>query len=79
MRLVLASGLRVAIVGGVAGLLVAFAASGLVAPLLFQTSPRDPVVLTAVIAIVTVIALIAAVLPARRAIRVDPIVALRSE
>jgi predicted permease len=79
LRLVLGSGLRVAIVGGVAGLMVTFASSRLIAPLLFQTSPRDPVVLTSVVAIVTVIALVAALVPARRAIRVDPIVALRSE
>jgi ABC-type antimicrobial peptide transport system permease subunit len=59
--------------------MVAFASSRLVAPLLFQTSPRDPLVLASVIAIVTVIALVAALLPARRAVRIDPIVALRSE
>ena len=79
LRLVLGSGLRVAIVGGVAGLMVAFASSRLIAPLLFQTSPRDPVVLASVIAIVTVIALVAALLPAMRAVRIDPIVALKSE
>jgi predicted permease len=79
LRLVLGSGLRVAFLGGVAGLAVALAASNLVAPLLFQTSPRDPAVMTSVMAIVTVIALVAALLPARRAVRVDPIVALRSD
>ena len=79
MRLVLGNGLRVAIIGGVAGLAVALAASKFVAPLLFQTSPRDPTVLVSVMAVVTVIALIAAFLPAKRAVRVDPIVALRAE
>jgi predicted permease len=79
IRLVLGSGLRIAIVGSLAGLMVAFASSRLVAPLLFQTSPRDPVVLSSVIAIVTLIALIAALLPARKAVRIDPIVALRAD
>jgi ABC-type antimicrobial peptide transport system permease subunit len=79
MRLVLGSGLKIAIGGGFAGLLVAVASSRFIAPLLFETSPRDPAVLASVVAIVTIIALIAALLPARRAVRVDPIVALRAD
>ena len=79
MRLVLMSGLRTAVVGGLAGIVVALMAGNIVAPMLFQTSPRDPEVFATVLAIVTTIALLAACLPARRAVRVDPIVALRAE
>jgi len=73
------SGLRTAVFGGLAGLVVALMAGNIVAPMLFQTSPRDPEVFVAVLTVVTAIALLAAFLPARRAVRVDPIVALRAE
>ena len=46
---------------------------------LFQTSPRDPLTYTAVAALVTLVSLVATLVPARRATRVDPMVALRSE
>jgi predicted permease len=79
MRLVLVSGLRTAILGTLIGVAIALAAGHLVAPLLFQTSPRDPAVLITVFAVVTAVAMLAAFVPARRAVRVDPIVALRAE
>ena len=62
-----------------AGLVVALAAGRWVAPLLFETSPRDPAVYAAALSVVIVVAFFAALLPARRALRVDPIVALRAE
>jgi putative ABC transport system permease protein len=79
MGMVLARGLKTALVGGVAGGAVALLASRWVGPLLFQTSPRDPGVYGFVLCVVTAVALIAALLPAWRALRVDPIVALRAE
>jgi len=79
MRLVLVSGLRTAMLGTLIGVAIALAAGHLVAPLLFQTSPRDPAVLVAVFAVVTSVAMLAAFVPARRAVRVNPIVALRAE
>ena len=79
MRLVLVRGLRTAVIGGAIGLGVALAAGRWIGPLLFQTSPRDPVVLSGVLGVVVLVALMAALLPARRALSVDPIDALRAE
>ena len=61
------------------GLFGAWAASRVIAQHLFQVTPTDPVTLIAVSAILIAVALIACYLPARRALRVDPVVALRSE
>ncbi|MGH7616507.1 MAG: ADOP family duplicated permease [Gemmatimonadaceae bacterium] len=79
MRLVLGRGVRTALVGGAAGVLAALASGRLVAPLLFQTSPRDPAVLGLSLVIVVAVGLVAATIPARRALAVDPIEALRAE
>jgi ABC-type lipoprotein release transport system permease subunit len=61
------------------GALGALAAGRFVAPLLFDTSPRDPLVFAAVALTLLAVALLATLLPARRASRVDPMVALRNE
>jgi putative ABC transport system permease protein len=50
-----------------------------VRPLLFNQSPSDPVVFVAVAAVLLVVAVVASAGPARRAVRADPTVALRSE
>ena len=65
--------------GIVIGGAVSFAAAGRLAPLLFGVSPHDPVVFAAVAAAMLVVAVAASLIPARRAARVDPNVALRSE
>ncbi|HKG92275.1 MAG TPA: ADOP family duplicated permease, partial [Gemmatimonadaceae bacterium] len=79
VRLVLVDGVRAALLGlGVGGVL-ALAAGRWIAPLLFQTSPRDPLVLGAVAAALTAVAVVASAIPAWRASRVQPTVALRSE
>jgi predicted permease len=77
--LVLREGARVAFLGAAAGLATALAVSGLLGRLLYETSPRDPVAFVAVGVFVVVLTLLAAALPARRASRVDPAVALRAE
>ncbi|HEX5473975.1 MAG TPA: ABC transporter permease [Vicinamibacterales bacterium] len=79
LSLVIARGMKLAVVGLAIGVAGAFAASRLLARLLFGVAPTDP--LTYVLAVVglAVVALLACYLPARRAIAVDPIIALRSE
>ena len=79
VRLVLGEGMRLALAGIAAGGLAAFAASRWVAPLLFHVSPHDPWVYGGVIAVLLAVAALASWLPARRAGRVDPMVALRTE
>lgn len=79
VRSVVASGLRVTGVGIAGGLLLAFLLSRYLETLLYRTPPRDPAVLIAATLVVALTAALAAWLPARRAARVDPRVALSSE
>jgi predicted permease len=79
VALVLRDGLRLAVPGMLIGLLGALAAARLVSGLLYEVSAADPVVFCVVIAMVAVVVAAAVVLPARRATRVDPIIALRAE
>jgi putative ABC transport system permease protein len=79
LRLVLISGVKLAAVGGVIGLAGAAATSSFVRSFLFQVSPFDPVVLVLAAIAVLALALMASVIPARRAAAVDPIQALRGE
>jgi putative ABC transport system permease protein len=78
-RLVIGRAAKVAIIGVVIGLLSAFALTRLMVSLLYQVQPTDPVIFASVAALVLVVALLAAYVPARRAMRVDPMVALRYE
>jgi predicted permease len=64
------------LIGGIAG---AFAGGRLIASLLFETSARDPLTLGAGAAALVLVALLAAWIPARRATRIDPMIALRTE
>jgi predicted permease len=66
-------------VGVCAGLVLAFALAHGVANLLREVSPNDPTVFSAITGVVIAVALLASWLPARRASRIDPIVALRDE
>jgi predicted permease len=77
--LVLREGMTLAIVGVVFGGAVALLVSGLVKPLLFDESPRDPVVFVGVAVALLAVAALASFIPARRAARVDPMRALRTE
>jgi predicted permease len=77
--MVVRQGLLVALAGAVMGAGASFAVSGLVKGILYHVRTGDPVTLAAVIAILLVVALAACFLPARRASRVDPLVALRYE
>jgi ABC-type antimicrobial peptide transport system permease subunit len=61
------------------GLLVSFGVTSVIASQLLGVSPRDPVTLGSVVAVVAVVGLAACYFPARRGTRIDPIVALRFE
>ena len=79
MRLVLGDGLRFAVAGAAIGSAIALAAAPRIAPLLFNQSPRDPMVFGLVTGVLLLVALAASLLPAIRGARVDPNVALRAE
>ncbi len=78
-RLVVGDGVRLALVGSVIGLAAALASVRLLTGLLVDVSPTDPVVFIAIPCGVLSTALLASYLPARRAARVDPVIALRAE
>jgi putative ABC transport system permease protein len=68
------------IAGGVArGLAVALASVKLLQGMLFGLEPRDPVTMVTAVCLLSAMALLAGYLPARRATRVEPMIALRSE
>ncbi|HET7750310.1 MAG TPA: FtsX-like permease family protein, partial [Terriglobales bacterium] len=79
MRLVVGQGIRVAMAGVAAGLLASFAATRLLSGMLFGVSPLDPFTFVTVAVVLVAAALLASFVPARRATRVDPMVALRYE
>ena len=74
---VIARTLKLALIGIAAGIVASFAVSGLIASLLFGTAPTDPATFAGMILLLVAVAFIAGYLPARRASRIDPIVALR--
>ena len=77
VRLILTDGLRIAAAGVAIGLFLTFVGSSRIAALLFETSPRDPLVLAVVGVGLVLLAALASLTPARRAARVDPSIALR--
>jgi len=79
LGLVVGQGVRFALAGVALGTLLAYTTSRWLQPLLFQQSARDPVVYTAVGAVLVLVALAASGAPAVRASRADPNSALRSE
>jgi putative ABC transport system permease protein len=77
MRLVMSNGLSLTAGGVVLGLAVALGTTRLMGNLLYNVSPRDPLAFAAALAVMTVAALVACFLPAWRAMRTDPVRALR--
>ena len=78
-RLVLGEGLKLALVGLALGFAASLAGARLLSNLLFGVGPTDALTLAAASALLITIAAIASTLPARRALRVQPAVALRQE
>jgi putative ABC transport system permease protein len=79
LKQVLTEGAQLALVGLSLGLAASVVATRFLATLLFGVNPTDPLTFAAVAAILATVALVACYLPARRATRVDPLVALRYE
>ena len=79
LRLIVGESLRVVLIGVALGALGAFAASRLMREMLFGVTPADPLTFTLAAALMVMVALIAALLPAYRALKTDPIIALRAE
>jgi putative ABC transport system permease protein len=77
--LVIGEGLRLVLFGVAVGLLAALQLTGVMAQLLFEVSPTDPATFAIVPVVLAMVAVLACYLPARRASKVDPVVALRYE
>jgi putative ABC transport system permease protein len=79
LRLIVAEGVRLIALGGVLGIGAALVTSQLLKSLLFNVGPRDPFIYAAVALLLALVALAATLVPARAAMKVEPVVALRYE
>jgi putative ABC transport system permease protein len=79
LRLVVGQGVRMAAVGLTVGILGGFALTRLMTKLLFGVAPTDPFTFATVVLLMMAVVLLASWIPARRAMRVNPIIALRYE
>jgi predicted permease len=75
---VISKTLRMALIGVVVGTVASYAVARAISSMLFGTKPTDPMTFAGMIVLLTVVAFVAGYLPARRASRIDPMVALRS-
>jgi len=70
--------LRLALIGMAVGFITSFALAHLIASLLFRTAPTDPLTFVGMVVLLGLVALLAGYLPARRASKIDPMIALRT-
>jgi putative ABC transport system permease protein len=79
LRMILGQGMALALIGVALGLFGALWLTRLLRQLLFEVTPNDPLTYIGVAVVLGLAALVACYVPARRAARVDPIIALRAE
>ena len=79
LGMIVGDGMRLAVPALIAGVAAAFAVTRLAGALLLDVSPTDPATYATVVAAIAAVALLACYVPARRASRVDPLVAIRAE
>ena len=79
LKMVLRQGLTLVAIGLVLGIAGALAAGRVLSAYLYQTAPRDPLIIAAVAAVFLIAGVLACLIPARRATTVDPLIALRAE
>jgi predicted permease len=79
LRLILGEGLKLVLAGAALGIVVALLATRLISKMIYGVSATDPLIFLSVITLLVVVSLAACYVPARRAMRVDPMVALRYE
>jgi len=79
LRLVLMEGLRLAVIGSAVGTAAALAVTRVIKRLLFGVAPGDPATFALVVVVMMAVVILACLAPAWRALRVDPMVALRCD
>ena len=79
MRLVIRDGMRLALVGIAGGIVLALLTTRVLSTILFEVSPLDPATFVSMGAFLTLVGLLACVIPARRASRTDPVTAMRAD
>ena len=79
LRAALGRALRLLAFGSAAGLILGLFASRVLAAIVYQATPRDPLVLSGVVLAMVLLGLLATWIPARRALSVDPLLLLREE
>jgi ABC-type antimicrobial peptide transport system permease subunit len=79
LRLILGEGLKLVLAGAAFGIVVALLATRFISKMIYGVSATDPLIFLSVVTLLVVVSLAACYVPARRAMRVDPMIALRYE
>jgi ABC-type antimicrobial peptide transport system permease subunit len=79
LRMIVGQGFVLALLGGIVGVGMALGLTRFVRSQLYGVAPNDPLTYSAVVLLILVVAVLACAIPARRATKVDPVVALRYE